>query len=390
MTAAGPAARTLPSPGRASSQARLVAARCGPDDERHPGTSGPGRIPRHALDVPALAAPGNGGASQEHGASGPGTLRDPRCSLQLFRSNTIELSLLTAYELRSRPCRSILWWFDFQLYFQLPPRSMRSSKEVYPNAPLQLVAFEIRHPTIRRVFTESGLDALQTRLQADFPIFESIKENALTIGPQGAQGTSSLWYRFLSKSKRVAISVRPRRLVVETTDYERYEKFRETIGLALTALVDADRIPVFERIGLRYLDEIRVEVPIEKPSDWTPFVQESLLQPLSLEPSGSTRARIEGVLRFVIGPPHEVIVRYGTLEGEVVGDGPLRLKANKVRKGPFFLIDIDSFVVAQDDQDEFAPELVLKICDRLREPVREVFESCITDRLRHEVLRRKS
>lgn len=110
---------------------------------------------------------------------------------------------------------------------------MRSSKEVYPNAPLQLVAFEIRHPTIRRVFTESGLDALQTRLQADFPIFEPIKENALTIGPQGAQGTSSLWYRFLSKSKRVAISVRPRRLVVETTDYERYEKFRETkIGRA--------------------------------------------------------------------------------------------------------------------------------------------------------------
>src|SRR6185369_1470217 len=108
----------------------------------------------------------------------------------------------------------------------------------------------------------------------------------------------------------------------------------------------------------------------------------------ALAPSGTKRSRMEGALSFNLESSHRVIVRYGNLEGEVVGEGILRPKPNKVHSGNFFLVDIDSFVEGQAGNDAFSSDSALAICDRLRRPVREIFEKCITDRLRNEVLRK--
>jgi len=268
---------------------------------------------------------------------------------------------------------------------------MRRTKEVYPNAPLQFVAFEVRFPTLRRAVTKDGLDVLEKELEERFPIFQPVTENQVTLGPGGPSDASSTrWYRFLSTPRTTAVSVQPTRLVVETTHYDHYENFREVVALAVRALAKADRVPVFERIGLRYIDEIRVPAPVESPTDWSSFINPELLKGVAVSPSGTKRSRIEGVLRFDLEPSHTVIVRYGNLEGEVVGEGLLRPKPNKVRSGAFFLIDIDSFVEGQAGGDEFSPDASLAICDRLREPVREIFERCVTERLRAEVLRKEA
>lgn len=55
--------------------------------------------------------------------------------------------------------------------------------------------------------------------------------------------------------------------------------------------------------------------------------------------------------------------------------------------GPLFKLDIDSFWQAADEVPEFDVDLILRQADALHEPVRGVFESVITDRLREEVLR---
>src|SRR6185369_3465177 len=132
------------------------------------------------------------------------------------------------------------------------------------------------------------------------------------------------------------------------------ESFREFVSLALKALEKADRVPVFERIGLRYIDEIRAPVLKGDPEEWSAFINPALLQGVALAPSGTKRSRMEGALSFNLESSHRVIVRYGNLEGEVVGEGILRPKPNKVHSGNFFLVDIDSFVEGQAGNDAFS------------------------------------
>ena len=56
--------------------------------------------------------------------------------------------------------------------------------------------------------------------------------------------------------------------------------------------------------------------------------------------------------------------------------------------GLLFKLDIDSFWQAVDEVPEFDVDPILNQADALHEPVRDVFEILITDRLREEMLRR--
>jgi uncharacterized protein (TIGR04255 family) len=52
-----------------------------------------------------------------------------------------------------------------------------------------------------------------------------------------------------------------------------------------------------------------------------------------------------------------------------------------------FKLDIDSFWRAANEVPEFTVDFVLDRADELHEPISDMFESLISDRLREEVLR---
>ena len=133
-----------------------------------------------------------------------------------------------------------------------------------------------------------------------------------------------------------------------------------------------------ERIGLRYIDEIRV--PAENGGSapvWNQWVDASLLGPAHIGADlGLAPAVNEGVFVFSGSSDHAVVLRYGAQSGYAVQSTP-DLRRPLPPPGPLFKLDIDSFW----------QELILRQADALHEPVRGVFESVITDRLREEVLR---
>ena len=83
---------------------------------------------------------------------------------------------------------------------------------------------------------------------------------------------------------------------------------------------------------------------------------------------------------------HALVLRYGAQSDYAVQSTP-DLRRPLPPPGPLFKLDIDSFWQAADEVPEFDAELILRQADALHEPVRGVFESVITDRLREEVLR---
>lgn len=263
--------------------------------------------------------------------------------------------------------------------------------EVYPNAPVVLVVVEVRHsatgplsPTQQRL--------VKKRLAQTLPLMRVGKdatfEATFGTGPpelRPAQTTVEEFPKFFSRDRTSAATFRSESMVVETTRYPGWEGLRTLISEVISARLDVSTIDGVERVGLRYIDEIRV--PEEPPTDWTSWVDKTLSGPALIGPSlGLSPTQWQGVTLFSSGDNHSVALRHGLRDGYAVNPGG-DLARSTPPPGPFFWIDIDSFWSPPGEVPPFDPEMLIATCETLHSPVRELFESLITDRLRTEVLR---
>lgn len=254
------------------------------------------------------------------------------------------------------------------------------------------MAIEVRHPLCepldRKQVTEVSL-----QIKHLLPLPSEMSDTSFTVqaGPDGRptqQQVVSSFPRWTSRDKRTALSIRPDSLLIETTDYGSYDRMRELLDVVLQARISVAAPVGVERIGLRYIDEIRV--PAENGGsapDWDRWVDASLLGPAHIGAElGLAPVVNEGVFVFSGGSDHALVLRYGAQSDYAVQSTP-DLRRPLPPPGPLFKLDIDSFWQAADEVPEFDPALILRQADALHEPVRGVFESVITDRLREEVLR---
>jgi uncharacterized protein (TIGR04255 family) len=270
------------------------------------------------------------------------------------------------------------------------------NREVYPNAPLQFVAFEVRFPASPMLATQERRQELFNAVRGEFPISQSAPAVDVQVVLQGSPGSPSPpqivqenQLVLTDRARRRAVIIGTRALLVQTTAYTRYEEFVGWIDLAVRALEATGEAAAIERIGLRYTDEIRIE-GVEQPDDWTPYVVPLMLGPINvLEGAGTTTT--QGLVQFAPAERERLTLRYGATQGWMVSpEGVLRTKTRDA--GAYFLLDFDSFWMPSEDEElpEFVADEVLRICDELHGPVRKVFEAVITDKLRDDVLRRGS
>jgi uncharacterized protein (TIGR04255 family) len=264
-------------------------------------------------------------------------------------------------------------------------------REIYPNAPLVLVALEVRHPTADLLTHAQRLE-IKRRLAAHVPIMRTGQLTQVTAVQTAGAPTAppevriEEFPRYFSRDNTMAVSVRAEALVIETTRYLQWEQLRALAVEVLEARQDIGGVDGVERVGLRYINEIRV--PGEAVHDWAPWVDPTLLGPASVgEQLGLTAAHWQGVTAFTPGRERTVVLRHGPRDGFAVDPGG-DLKRATPTPGPFFLLDIDSFWTPGEGIPEFDIETLLTTCNELHTPVRGLFECLITDRLRKEVLRR--
>jgi uncharacterized protein (TIGR04255 family) len=264
-------------------------------------------------------------------------------------------------------------------------------RKPYLHPPLVLAAFEVRH-TGADPLSVTELRKLTTLLRSDWPVKRPGRDIAFQFGinpgntPFGGPQLGDPYTRFFSRDMTSAVVVKTEAISLETTRYPGWDEMQEIIRRVLTARHSVSPLAGYDRVGLRYLNEIRIPFSGIAWPEWTRWVNDSLLGPaqaagVSLPLTGwqsaSTYGPVDG---------QSLILRYGPALGYAL-DPNADLKRPKAPPpgGPFFLLDFDSFWQPSDAIPEFQPAELVERCDALHTPVGGLFEALIDDRLRREV-----
>lgn len=258
----------------------------------------------------------------------------------------------------------------------------------YLNAPLKLVVFAAELSPVALLGETATLDQIHARLRGELPIREDVT-NAFVPGPDGgllpANGA-----RLVDRSQHRAVMVTPSRIAADTTTYSTFSEFAEFLGRVLDAVAAVAPGRACRRLGLRYVDEIRVAAA--EPGNveqWLDWVDDSLLPTVALRNRpGNCRREIAGVVDDTDDDGFGVRFAWHTGVGHAVQPvGPL-VVPNPSPPGPYLALDTDSYWTAQPGAEVLGlgdPALI-DLVRKLHEPVQRYFEMTLTDRLRQEVL----
>lgn len=252
---------------------------------------------------------------------------------------------------------------------------MSSSGEVFANAPLALVAAEVRYPPVsERQLGMAVHRELRDAIGADWVIHNDTSQTIEAVfGPSGPQQTvrSDTIGRIVTRQKTKIITVQPDHLVIEVADYLHFEDFRELLERVAGAVEAVLRPDGILQMGLRYIDEITVP---ENPPQWHQWLQPSVMAPAN--PPDLIASEWTGSVQYRIGSDQVVVFRYGPAAGPVVAaNGPLRRP--RIPEGPIFMLDFDSSWQPVDIP-EFSAATIAEAATRLRAPLRGLFDGVVT------------
>jgi uncharacterized protein (TIGR04255 family) len=125
------------------------------------------------------------------------------------------------------------------------------------------------------VAIEKFIPEIQEKLRhKGFPRFVRGQVPEITLQPDGTPKFNTVErFEFQDKDARLGIVLQSNSLAVHTNNYSNYEAFEEEIKIALMAVHRVVSISLTERIGLRYVNLVR----LQQGEEWADYVHEGLL-----------------------------------------------------------------------------------------------------------------
>ena len=210
------------------------------------------------------------------------------------------------------------------------------------NSPLALVVAQVRFPAILSIQSDDRLLArFQDAIRETYPFLSVGHQVGFSVGPQGIeqQQNSGKIYQFTDVNRQWTVTLSADAVSLEARRYTSYEDFSERIFRVITAAQSIYRIDVRQRVGLRYVNEIRHPEASEA-AHWASLINPQLLGLLAddrVVPLLSASYQ-EASLQL---PTGGLTIRHGhfvqgTTVPSIFGDAPKD-------EGPFYLLDFDAF-----------------------------------------------
>ncbi len=258
---------------------------------------------------------------------------------------------------------------------------MYPNREVFPNSPLALVAVEVRITDAARLRLQSTLDEIAVALESEFPV-------AKTVSPEGADETatstgSGSTLLLHNRAKTEAVGFTSESFAFETTQYSDFSRLRSVVELVCGVLQELHITSDLTRIGLRYIDEIRVPEKIIELSQWESWVESTLVAKLDISSGGFPILAAQGATVYDLGEGKRLIFRFAALNQEPVVEPQVLRRKQDHESGPFFVLDFDGFhSFSANDDATFSFERIIEVLSAVHAPAGELFQRSITDKAR--------
>ena len=258
----------------------------------------------------------------------------------------------------------------------------------YPNDSLRWVAAEIRYPPVDEL-AGGPSSGFREDIRDEFPIREEQPQLSLSIGQTGPTAQQVVLQRFVRRDRLMSVTLGGDVIRLEATDYPGWTEFRELLVRVLQALQRNTRPDGVARVGLRYIDEIRLPDEPDGAIGWQAWVDGRLVAPFTLENDPPLNNGTV-VLQYGEPPGYVTVFRAGPVKSgrAVQQEGPLRTPF-ETPAGAFFLLDTDaSWADPTGQVPEFSTDHIAEVLDQLHGSCHTLFEASITDRLRQDILSR--
>jgi len=244
---------------------------------------------------------------------------------------------------------------------QVPPRLH------FATNPIKIVVAQVRFQPVWTLADPSTLATVQARLRDEYP--EALpyeQQMELVIGKTDPPVISPGPARFRSADTKWLVSVGQDSVSLETTDYVRWEAFRERVSKLLGQV--AEYVPSQStRVGLRYINELSRD-GVATPSDWAPWLNPALA---SLAGGDWIGPHIQRSLQqlFLTVDADRINIRHGFIGRDQLPQDP---------RESVYLIDIDLYSEGGMDVTQ---EVLLNVFDRYHSRAWALFRGCVSDQM---------
>lgn len=268
---------------------------------------------------------------------------------------------------------------------------MYPKRELFRESPLALVAVEIRFTDSARIRRQETIDTISTALEDWLPFAHSIHEIGFQVLPGSTPAASPVATAMPATTALVltnttsseSLTLAASSMVYESTDYTEFSVLLAAVERATAALIAAGVRPALKRIGLRYIDEVRVPDLIVDIRQWSEWIDHRLIDHLDIGPAHHLAQVTQGVTTYNLDGGRRLNFRFAALnQGPVVAPKILHRRI-PVESGPFFVLDFDGY---QEFSDAIAvpldPAVISTSLSAVHAPAGEAFQNSITDKSR--------
>ncbi len=261
---------------------------------------------------------------------------------------------------------------------------MHPDHEHFAVPPVALVTAELRFTDSPRLRQQDTLDAIAIACEHRFPIAEPI--TGMAVEPTGLGAAPQLVARqsviLRNADSTEALTLTSNSLTYETTAYRDFDDLAGVVNDACRTLITAGVAPALTRVGLRYINEVRVREPVSEVRAWSDWIDPRVLGTLSVAPEGVPVRALQAAVSFDLGNGGGLQIGYAAVpQGSVVNHR--FLKRPPFEQRPFFAMDFDGFCDFSADPAKFLdPDLVARVLRGVHAPIGEAFQRSLTDNSR--------
>jgi uncharacterized protein (TIGR04255 family) len=251
-----------------------------------------------------------------------------------------------------------------------------SKRVLLKEAPLSLVLCQVRWPELNHLQLDMKPLALDfgSKLR-DYPIFQESQEVSYTITPEGVkQEAGGTVFQWKSIDATWNVSLGRRFLTLYCTEYSDFTAFSERLALILELLEASINVPLIERIGVRYVNQIVNPLLIEHLGE---YVRPDVLGYSSLTPA-SPEVKLVSNANQALYAVEDVMLQ---VRSGVVPPGQTVDPAVPAAEAESWVLDLDAF---SSNIVPFSVSTALTAAGKLSDTAYDFFKLVVTDGFIHE------